>query len=329
MIHAAGINDDGVLVQQSWARMARVLAPKVAGAWHLHEQTRHLPLDCFVLFSSAAALLGTAAQGPYAAANAYLDALATARRTEGLPALSIGWGPWEKLGMTARISAQDNARIARLGLEPLAADEALAAFDEAFTHAEAVQGGRVAVLKLSRAALQASDEPLFAALRTQAPAAQESAAATPQPAAPTFLEGWAATPPARRDERLRAFVQAQANKVLGLPSAHAIPARRPFSELGLDSLMAVELRNSLSAALAAPLPATLLFDYPTGEALCAYLRKSVASLAAEAAAPEPVAVAPIRPPAQPADDLAALSDEEAEAQLLAELASLHAAGEGR
>ena len=325
IVHAAGVNDDGVLVQQDWARMARVLAPKLGGGHALDMQTRHLPLDFFVLFSSAAALIGSAGQGNYAAANAFMDALATQRRMLALPALSIAWGPWQALGMTARLSAQDNERIARQGLEPIAADAALAALDVALAEAAAFADGRVAVLKLGATALAADGGPLYAALQRIAPARIQTSTAAPAqvaPAAPTFLEQWAHMQPARRREQLLEFIRAQAVKVLGLASAHAIPSRQPFSELGLDSLMAVELRNSLSAALGAPLPATLLFDYPTGEALCNHLLKAVPALALDGENGAHGQATSQQAPAAVTNDLAALSDDEAEALLLAELADL-------
>src|SRR5713101_5841675 len=111
VVHAAGLLDDGVLLQQNWSRFERVLAPKVAGAWHLHQHTRQLPLDFFVMFSSAAALLGSSGQSSYAAANAYLDALGHYRRAQGLAACSINWGPWAEIGMAARSEQARRHRV--------------------------------------------------------------------------------------------------------------------------------------------------------------------------------------------------------------------------
>ena len=314
VLHAAGVNDDGVLMQQNWPRMEAVLAPKVAGAWALHQQTLPLPLDFFVLFSSAAALFGTAGQGAYAAANAFLDALATERRAAGLPALSVAWGPWDGLGMTARLTERDRARIVGQGLDPLAADQALAALDVAMASTASLDDGRVAILKPNRFAAADRATSLFAALYA-APQPQTAAHGTlgPENPAATFREQWLQIPSAQQQERLVALIRAQAIKVLGLPAMQDVPLRKALAELGLDSLMAVELRNSLSALLDEPLPATLLFDYPTLEALANYLRKRLPSADTEWRTPQPA----------PPDAIASLSDAEAEALLLAELGDLN------
>ncbi len=314
VLHAAGVNDDGVLMQQNWPRMEAVLAPKVAGAWALHQQTLPLPLDFFVLFSSAAALFGTAGQGAYAAANAFLDALATERRAAGLPALSVAWGPWDGLGMTARLTERDRARIVGQGLDPLAADQALAALDVAMASTASLDDGRVAILKPNRFAAADRATSLFAALYA-APQPQTAAHGTlgPENPAATFREQWLQIPSSQQQERLVALIRAQAIKVLGLPAMQDVPLRKALAELGLDSLMAVELRNSLSALLDEPLPATLLFDYPTLEALANYLRKRLPSADTEWRTPQPA----------PPDAIASLSDAEAEALLLAELGDLN------
>jgi acyl transferase domain-containing protein/acyl carrier protein len=314
IIHAAGVNDDGVLLQQDWARVAAVLAPKVAGAWALHQLTRHQPLDFFILFSAAAALVGTAGQGGYAAANAFLDALATQRRAAGLPARSIAWGPWDTLGMTARISAHDRARLRNLGLEPLSEETALAALD-AVMAAETPADGRIAILHPNPLAQTDRAASLFAALQgATRPKPSPAAQAAPEQAAPDFIVQWSTTVAGKRREMLLAFIRAQAVKVLGLPARQEIPKRKPLGELGLDSLMAVELRNSLSAAIGVHLPATLLFDYPTVEALEGYLRRHLPQDDEITAAPS----VPL-PGATKHADVAALSDAEAEALLLAEL----------
>ena len=116
IFHLAGVLDDGVLREQTRERFDRVMAAKVLGAWHLHELTRDLPLDLFVLFSSAAALLGSPGQGNYAAANAFLDALAHHRRWEKRPALSVNWGSWAEVGMAARLHETEGRRWAAAGV---------------------------------------------------------------------------------------------------------------------------------------------------------------------------------------------------------------------
>src|SRR5262249_53889840 len=124
IVHAAGVLDDGLLAQQTWDRFARVLAPKVAGGWNVHQLTRGVPLDFLVFCSSAASLLGSAGQAGYVTANPFLDALAHHRRARGLPATSVNWGPWADGGMAARMSDQQRQRLAAQGWQAMPADEA-------------------------------------------------------------------------------------------------------------------------------------------------------------------------------------------------------------
>ena len=130
VVHAAGVREDGVLAQLDEARMKSVLAPKVAGAWNLHRHTADLPLDFFVLFSSAASVLPSPAQGTYAAANAFLDGLARYRRAQGLPAISVNWGPWDDIGMAAGLSERDQKRWARHGVAFISPDDGARAFEK-------------------------------------------------------------------------------------------------------------------------------------------------------------------------------------------------------
>src|SRR5439155_12266753 len=143
IVHAAGVLDDGLLVQQDWRRFEAVMAPKVRGAWNLHTATENVPLDFFVLFSSAASLLGSPAQASYAAANAFLDALAHHRRGRGLAASSIQWGPWKEVGLAAA-KAERGERLAQLGMGSLRPEEALDAFG-ALLEARVVEAGVLAL----------------------------------------------------------------------------------------------------------------------------------------------------------------------------------------
>ncbi len=134
VVHAAGVTDDAVLTALDPGRLDTVLRPKADGAWHLHRATAHHDPAAFVLFSSAAGAFGAPGQANYAAANAFLDGLAAHRHALGLPAVSIAWGPWaDDGGMTSRLSDTDRGRLARGGVRPLAADEALTLLDEALT----------------------------------------------------------------------------------------------------------------------------------------------------------------------------------------------------
>ena len=145
VVHAAGVLDDGTLLRQPWEHFARVLAPKVAGGWNLHALTRGMRLDFFVLFSSATSLLGAPGQGSYAAANAFLDSLAHARREQGLPGLSVNWGPWAGAGMAASVDERHRLRLAVAGVRPIAMERGLLALERVI----AATSAQVCVLSVS------------------------------------------------------------------------------------------------------------------------------------------------------------------------------------
>ncbi|MBI1357394.1 MAG: SDR family NAD(P)-dependent oxidoreductase [Acidobacteria bacterium] len=286
VLHAAGTYDDGMLAQQSWARFAGVLAPKLTGAWNLHRATEGLPLDFFVLFGSASALLGAPGQSSYAAGNAFLDALAHYRRAAGLPALAVDWGAWAEVGRAAQLSAPARKRLEEMGFRPL---PPAAAFDclEALLPG---QGAQAAVLSVRWGTylerLGPGPTPPF----LEDLAAEASAAEAPAAPAGSWRARIAAAQPADRSRLMLALVREQAAKVLRLDRAQALGPREPLQALGLDSLMAVELRNGLSQVVGRSLPSTLAFDYPTIEALAGYLQKT--DWPSEAPAPaKPVAAA--------------------------------------
>ncbi|MDW6065466.1 beta-ketoacyl reductase [Streptomyces sp. FXJ1.4098] len=155
VVHTAGVLDDGVVEALSPERMANVLRPKVDAAWHLHELTLDMDLSVFALFSSAAGVFGGAGQANYAAGNAFLDALAEHRRTAGLPAVSLAWGPWEPAGgMTSALSEADLRRMARSGMQALSAEQGVALFDSALASGEAA----VVTVRLDLPALRTQDE---------------------------------------------------------------------------------------------------------------------------------------------------------------------------
>lgn len=310
VLHAAGALDDAVLLRQTWPRCQAVLRGKAHGAWVLHDLTRHLPLDLFVLYSAAGLWLGAAGQGAYPAANAELDALAHARHRLGLPALSVAWGAWGQVGMAARSASGGHDVWAARGLGQLTPDTGFAAL------AQLMQDGTAHALVLpidwSRFLAQlpaGADAGFFQALATASPTT------TSAPAGPAVRERLQALPGGQRRAALITYLSERTLQVLGLESTQPLDPRLALKEIGLDSLMAVELRNALAKAFAHPLPATLLFDYPTLDALAASLLRTL-GLEVEAAPAKPVAVA-----APALDELAELSDEEAEALLLKELES--------
>ncbi|MCF3125134.1 SDR family NAD(P)-dependent oxidoreductase, partial [Streptomyces arenae] len=270
VVHAAGVLADGVLSSLTPERIDAVFRPKVDAAWHLHELTADLDLSAFVLFSSAAATLGSPGQGNYAAANAYLDALAGHRRAAGLPAHSLAWGLWAQAsGMTGTLDDTDKSRIARGGVAPLETEEGLALFDAA------LRGGDPAVLpvKLDPAGLRAQGPALAPLFRSLVPVQRGSAAGQSAAAggADALRDRLAALLEIEREPFLTELVQSHVAALLGYKSPQDVGSSLPFRELGFDSLAAVELRNGLTAATGLRLPATLVFDHPTPAELAHFL----------------------------------------------------------
>ncbi|MCI3221444.1 type I polyketide synthase [Streptomyces sp. NP-1717] len=268
VVHAAGVLADGVLSSLTPERVDTVFRPKVDAAWHLHELTAGLGLRAFVVFSSAAATLGSPGQGNYAAANAFLDALAVHRRARGLPAHALAWGLWEQAsGMTGALDGTDKSRIARGGVAPLATEEGLALFDAALA------GDEPALLpvKLDLAGLRAQGDALAPLLRRLVPVRRGAAAAGGGQSADSLRGRLAGLLDSEREPLLVDLVRSQVAAILGHRSADAVDRTSPFKELGFDSLAAVELRNGLGAATGLRLPATLVFDHPTPTALAGFL----------------------------------------------------------
>ncbi|WP_437515469.1 SDR family NAD(P)-dependent oxidoreductase [Sorangium sp. So ce1099] len=279
VVHAAGVIDAGMLADQTADRLARVFGPKVGGAWNLHELTAGHALDFFVLFSSVAGLWAAAGQGNYAAANCFLDALAARRKAQGLPAQSLAWGPWSEAGMAVELGAAQQARLARLGTLELSPAQGVRLLEQALTRPEAHLVAARLDLEAARQAFGVSVPSMWRAL------VRASAAAPSTGAQSAWTARLAPLPPARRTEEVRAAVREELARVLSLSSPGAVPVDRPMRELGLDSLMAVELRRSLGERVGASLPATLAFDHPTVDALTRWLLDEVLVVAEPAAAP--------------------------------------------
>ncbi|MEA5360344.1 SDR family NAD(P)-dependent oxidoreductase [Amycolatopsis sp., V23-08] len=287
VVHAAGVVRDRALVHQDWARFDEVFAAKVRGARLLHERTVALSLDFFVLFSSAAAVLGSPGQANYAAANAYLDALAHHRAGRGLPATVLDWGPWERTGMAARLDADSARRWTAAGVRPLTPAHGLGAFGRA-VRAGAAQAVVLTVdwdtYRAGRGAHLAAS--LLAELGAAAPA-EPVRAETGAPLARQLAE----LPPAQRRP---ALVRRLATLVGGfVPSGTPVDTAAGFFDLGMDSLQATELRNTLVRELGRPLPATLVFESPTVDSLAATLLAGTSAPAVAAPRPEsgPVPIA--------------------------------------
>ena len=278
VFHLAGTLDDGALIEQTWDRFESVMRPKVAGAWNLHEQTSELPLDAFVLFSSVTSIFGNAGQSNYAAANAFLDALAHLRRSQGLPALSINWGPWAEAGMTARLSPRVDHRNRKFGIGSIAGPEGM----ELLARLQQHDGVQVAILPIDwRTFVDACNgnvPPVFSAVCVAAPASMPSGAAS-RDRAPELLTRLGNANRDDRDRVVLEYVQAQIMNVLGLDASFQLRPHQGLHDLGLDSLMALELRNRLQAAIGQPLPATLAFDCPTLETLSSRLMEKLGKAA--------------------------------------------------
>ncbi|WP_157240726.1 SDR family NAD(P)-dependent oxidoreductase [Catenuloplanes japonicus] len=253
VVHTAGGLDDGVLDALTPDRIGTVLRPKADAAWHLHELTAGMPLTAFVLFSSASGTLGGAGQAGYAAANVFLDALARHRRDRGLPGLSLAWGLWaDRTGLTSGLTGNDVRRMGD-GMRALSTAQGLALLDRALAYPDAM----FVALGLDLRQLRQGDAPpllakLVPARRRSVPSAPVTAAIMDRPA-------------------LVALIRAEAAIVLGHRDPAAVDADRAFSDLGFDSLTAVELRNRLNTATGRRLPQTAIFDYPSVDKLADHL----------------------------------------------------------
>jgi len=307
VVHAAGVLDDGLLPQQDWARFQRVLYPKTVGAWNLHLLTRAADLEFFVLFSSLASLFGSPGQANYAAANASLDALAAHRRALGLPAVSINWGPWAEIGMASALGESIHRRWRAQELHLINPRDGLEILAEALQY----EGAQVAVLMADWAK---SDEhlawkanPLLSRVKPQASARRSP---TQRPEEQGCLARAIAKAPANeRRGILEDHVCNLALGVLGLEPGYALSSEDPLRELGLDSLMALDLTKALAKGLGFTIPPTLIFNYPTVAAITSHLAERLSLGKAETAAAPPMSNT----------ELSDLSKAELQAMLNAEL----------
>ena len=292
VVHAAGVLDDGVVGSLSPERVDGVLAAKADAGWYLHELTEHLDLGLFVLFSSAAGVFGSPGQGSYAAANAFLDALAAYRQQRGLVGISVAWGLWEQAsGMVGGLSEADLSRMARSGVGALSNEHGLELFDVASSSGRALVLAAPLDLGVLRAHARTGGVlPLLRGLvRVPAHRAGEQGA--------SLVRRLAGVSVVEREGVLLELVREQVAVVLGHASGEGVDPRRAFKDLGFDSLAAVELRNRLGVVTGLRLPPTLVFDYPTTLAVAAHLLGELSDGAPEVFMPsvrvvsdEPVAI---------------------------------------
>jgi polyketide synthase 7 len=270
VFHAAGALDDGLIASLTPERVDAVLRSKVDGAWNLHELTQHLDLSAFVMFSSMAGIVGAPGQGNYAAANSFLDGLATYRRAHGSPGLSVAWGLWERTSaLTQNLADRDRARMSRLGLAAFSPEQALRLFDTAMLSDRPV----LVATRLDPAALaDHSAVPLLlsqlVARRTRRVIDETDITTASMTSLVARLQGLSAQ---QRHSELVDLVRSNVATVLGHPNAGGINAGAAFQDLGFDSLTAVELRNRLKTATGLSLSPTLLFDFPTPTQLAEHL----------------------------------------------------------
>ncbi|MFF4159219.1 SDR family NAD(P)-dependent oxidoreductase [Streptomyces sp. NPDC001678] len=320
IVHAAGTLDDGLLGRLDADRFRAVAEPKAAGAWHLHRATRERALDFFVLYSSAASLIGSAGQANYAAANAFLDALAQHRRALGLPALSVNWGPWAEAGLAAR--PDRGGALSARGLLSIVPRDGIEALDRLLRTPTAQAG----VLPLDREKLrQSADGAVVPGLLASLLDTGAGTPGTRRPQSGVRKELLAVEPGRRRRAILVQHCRAEAGRVLGLDAAD-IDTAAPLTSMGFDSLLSLELRKRLESSLWTELPATITWRYPTIDVLVPFLaeRMDIPLEAGPDDDPAPAGAttrteATAAPPHadDTESDLDALSDGEIEALLLA------------
>jgi NAD(P)-dependent dehydrogenase (short-subunit alcohol dehydrogenase family)/acyl carrier protein len=269
VVHAAGVGDSGLISSLGPDRWEKVLAAKADSAWYLHELTRDLPLSAFVLFSSTGGLVQTAGQANYAAANVFLDALAQHRAAEGLPATAMAFGLWTGAGAGQWLGEVDLLRMRRQGLPALSLADGLRGFDTAFAAAQPA----LVTARIDVAALRSRTDEVPALLRGMIPASRRITRSIAGGFDADGLKRQLAGLDAANAERVLVdLVRTYAAGVLGHPSADDVQADQSFQELGFDSLSGVELRNQLNAATGLRLPATMVFDYPSAQAVAGHLR---------------------------------------------------------
>ena len=249
VIHCAGVLDDGVIADRDWNSFTKVLAPKVQGAWNLHELTRKYDLESFILFSSASSLLGSAGQANYCAANAFLDALAHVRRSQGLPAIAINWSAWQDTGLASDVKTTNSLK--QKGIGAIAPRQAINILEQLLSESPA----QIGVIPID---WKRYNNPVTSLDRHQTVNIN-------------LKQQLIDTDPSQRLEKAIAQISQQVENILGIKNVEEIDLELGFSDLGLDSLASVELRNKVCSSYDLDLSATTIFDYPSIKALANYL----------------------------------------------------------
>jgi myxalamid-type polyketide synthase MxaE and MxaD len=290
VVHAAAELGDAAIASMTSDALAAMLRPKSVGTWQLHLLTRHLPLDFFVVFSSTTALWGSRDLGHYAAANQFLDAFAHHRHALSQPALSVNWGTWDEMRVA---SATDRATVAGAGLNPLPSDQALAVFGQLLARPDVAQ---MAVASVDWTRLKGIYEarrarPFLSEVESPRPSRTARAAREPVLAARL-----AAASPSQRREVALDFLRDEVARALGIQPTVSVDIDQGLFEMGMDSLMSLELKGRIEEAVGTDLPSTLTFNYPTISALADFLTTAPEP-------EEPVVDADARPVTPLADDM--------------------------
>lgn len=315
VFHAAGVLQDTVLSKETWSGYCQTTSPKIRGAWNLHHLTQPDSVELMVFFSSAASILGSPGQGSYAAGNAFLDALSHHRASRGTATLSVNWGAWASAGMAARLTPEQSARWKRQGASPMQPSAALSALQQSIETGDT----QVAIMDLDwekylNATPARGDMPFFSEVRSAVPVQPEIQSTGVVPPLNDILAALRSTPEFEWQFLLSAHIKVCARRALGLRESANISDNVVLQELGLDSLMALEMRNDLSQSLGIPLAAGLLFDYPSVNQLVPHLAERLKSSIA------PVTDALGSHSTAPAtDELQSMTEEEAELLLVQEL----------
>ncbi|MDJ1183277.1 type I polyketide synthase [Roseofilum casamattae] len=270
VIHAAGLLDDSVLQQMTWERFSKVLAPKVSGTWYLHESTKDLDLDFFACFSSIASMLGSPGQSNYAAANGFMDAIVYTRRSQGLPGISINWGPWANIGLAARMGAQQQNRLADQGIQMIPAEQGLQALTE-LLGSEQTQAA-VFPVNWPQFLIQmggSNSPPILQEIAGQFDL--ENLGGGSGPRLREFLEQVKAASGDRRLSLILEYLTTTVAKVLRRSPKDLPDAEEGFFNLGLDSLMTIDLAQKIQNDLGISLSSTATFEYPNIQELTGYV----------------------------------------------------------
>ncbi|MBL6986543.1 MAG: SDR family NAD(P)-dependent oxidoreductase [Methylobacter sp.] len=257
IIHAAGVLNDGVIANLDPKQLEQVFKPKLSGLWNLHQYSQTLKLDCFVAYSSIAALLGAPGQGNYAAANSFMDAFMSWRNQQGLPGLSINWGPWAGAGMA---DVQQDSHLALSGMAKLTAGQAFAFLDQVLVNNPEQTQAQLGLFSVDWQRFGFNRSSLTKAWQPVKQAEQR-----------LLAEQLSALPLAQRQRFLRNYLIEQVAAVLGLTNTGQLATETGFSEMGMDSLMTLELKNRLQKSVDTTLPSTLAFKYPSVDELLGFL----------------------------------------------------------